>query len=559
MLTVDGSTPVRRSSSRRRGFMRPQGTDFAPSARARESVLSLGSIAHLQYYFARTGLLDGKGGRFARRNVKCQTLDLSSLDPSAYSNPKAPGSDHDSSYASMGSSPELTAQTCFTSVTGNSMFESPVDEHKSDDEEYFSDDFEDEGFMMLPPTVSTYNHREKHIPKPPSVAELRADLTTNLDLAEKTLHEARDARAPEGLQIRIEKVDLPTDQQDGSSSRRPSLVGPAGWYELQGVNILDAMTMAIRSAKIYYTQHDRPDRLDAIKSEKQLRSELISVMDVLKRMAARNFAGGMRSDEFDTMMSWVVSVRDMLLSDEALEAEEIADRATWAEWVYPDGWEGREFEREEAFLRSMLKGSDIRRQQKHLAQQQQHHFRNDPPPSPSMPVPAPLTDEGLPPLPAWTPIDRTRPLSEQTLPTPFLAALSNGQRLVQLHNCAVRKSRRRFGAIPAFYANTSKPYRAADNLRWWMKAAELRWEVVLKADALGLQYWQPPNKRNDNPNANNAPGTISPGPEVWVEFEDAVLQWCRRVREEISAEWLQERQEEEEKRKKKEQEANFAS
>jgi hypothetical protein len=28
-----------------------------------DSVMSLGSIAHLQYYFARTGLLDGKSGR----------------------------------------------------------------------------------------------------------------------------------------------------------------------------------------------------------------------------------------------------------------------------------------------------------------------------------------------------------------------------------------------------------------------------------------------------------------------------------------------------------------
>src|SRR5437879_3118810 len=46
---------------RRRGFMRPQGTEFSTSARSRESVMALGSIAHLQYFFAKTGLLDGKG------------------------------------------------------------------------------------------------------------------------------------------------------------------------------------------------------------------------------------------------------------------------------------------------------------------------------------------------------------------------------------------------------------------------------------------------------------------------------------------------------------------
>ena len=128
--------------------------------------------------------------------------------------------------------------------------------------------------------------------------------------------------------------------------------------------------------------------------------------------------------------------------------------------------------------------------------------------------PAPIT--GMAPLPTWTPIDRNTPVTEQTLPTPFLASLQNGIRLVQLHNCAVRKSRRRFGAIPTFHADTQKPYRAADNLRYWVKAAELRWEVLLKTDALGLQY-------NTNP-------------ELWVEFEDAILRWCRKVREEITSE-----------------------
>ena len=46
--------------------MRPQGTSFADSARNRDSVMSLGSIAHMQYYFARTGLLDGKGAQLAK-------------------------------------------------------------------------------------------------------------------------------------------------------------------------------------------------------------------------------------------------------------------------------------------------------------------------------------------------------------------------------------------------------------------------------------------------------------------------------------------------------------
>ncbi|KAK3300981.1 uncharacterized protein B0H64DRAFT_28508 [Chaetomium fimeti] len=477
-------TPRGRSPSRRRGYMRPQGTDFAASARARESVLSLGSITHLQYYFARTGLLDGKGGRLARkRGDKAHTLDLSSLDPSVFLSPKS-SSDHDSSYASMGSSPELTSLGGFASAMGlgaGPMVESPISEYHPDhpdpqDEDYFSDELEIDP-NMPPPTTSTYNHREKHVPKPPSIAELRSDLTKSLDVAEQTLRESKSGKVPPGLTIRIESADAQPE-----NPRRPSIPS-AGWYEIQGMNILDVMTLAIRAAKIYYTSHDRPDRLDAIKSEKVLRGELLSVMDILKRMATRGFAGGMRDDEFRTMDSWIASVRAMLVNEDAMEAKEIAERSSWA-WLNPEGWEGREFEREEAFMRSMLKGPD--------------------------PI------ENMPVIPEWKPIDRTLPLESQSLPTPFLAALSNGQRLVQLHNCSVRKSRRRFGAIPNFYANTQKPYRGADNLRYWLKAAELRWEVMLKADPLGLQY--------------------NTGPELWVDFEDAVLQWCRKVREEIAAE-----------------------
>ncbi|KAL1842361.1 hypothetical protein VTJ49DRAFT_5426 [Mycothermus thermophilus] len=468
-------TPRGRSPSRRRGYMRPQGTDFAASARARESVLSLGSIAHIQYYFARTGLLDGKGGRRARgrRDIKAYTLDLSALDPSVFMNPKA-GSDHDSSYASMGSSPDLTA--CNGSMVNGDLVESPVDEYHNpqdpNDEDYYSDDLEYDP-NMPPPTTSTYIHREKPIPKPPSMAELRADLTGSLDTAEKTLREMRTAKSADDVTI---KIDTP-------EGRRPSVAAAAGWHEIQGMNILDVMTLAIRAAKVYYTAHDRPDRLDAIKSEKELRGELLAVMDVLKRMATRGFAGGMREDEFTTMEGWIASVRAMLVVEDEMEAQELAEQANWT-WLNPEGWEGREFEREEAFIRSMLKGPD------------------------------PIAN--MPQIPTWTPIDRSRPLEEQNLPTPFLAALANGQRLVQLHNCSVRKSRRRFGAIPTFYADTQKPYRAADNLRYWIKAAELRWEILLKADPLGLQY--------------------NTSPEVWLDFEDAVLQWCRKVREEITAE-----------------------
>ncbi|KAI1468616.1 uncharacterized protein F4812DRAFT_423847 [Daldinia caldariorum] len=428
---------------KKRGFTKPQGTDFANSARHRESVLSLGSISHLQYYFARTGLLDGKGGRLARKRHPRATLDLSLLDPSAAQNRKASGSDVDSSYASMGSSPDLGAQN----ITGGSTVESPTD----DPEEFYWDEYEEPDLDILPPTTSTYIHREKHIPKPPTIEEMKADLTKALDAASKALTEATP--------------------KAGNSSNRPVKLTQTE-YEVQGVQLLDLMTLAIRAAKIYYTAHEHPDRLDSIKSEKEIRSELLSVMEVLKHMANRLFAGGPRSEECETMTSWIESIRTMLRKEEEIEKAERAERASWT-WIKGD-WSGREIEREIAFLSSI--------------------------------------DTENEPLPPWTPVDKAT-----QLPTPFLESLQNGLRLVQLHNTAVKKSRRRFGAIGAFHTDTQKPYRCAENLRYWIKAAELRYEVMLKVDVMGVVY--------------------NTDPQVWVDFEAAIWKWCRTVREEITTEW----------------------
>ena len=427
---------------KRRGYVRPQGTNFAKSAQSRESVLSLGSIAHLQYYFARTGLLDGKGGRLpARKSTDKRTLDLTALDTSFLS-PKVAGSDVDSSYASMGNSPELSAQSL-----GGMMMESPI----QDEGEYFSGEDDEYHPHMLPPTVSTYNHREKPIEHPPTLEELKADLHKALDDAVKALDEASQ----------------PSSNETPNGNNQ-------GWYELQGMHILDIMTLGIRAAKMYYTAHDQPARLDAIKSERKIRAELLSVMDVLKRMATRNFSGGMRNDERETMEKWVEGVYDMLRKEADIEEAERQQRASWT-WLEAPLWVGRELEREYAFTKSL-----------------------DPDPNS---------------LPPFSTASNT---PDSHLPTPLLAELRTGLRLVKLHNAIVKKSKRPYGAISTFHTDFGKPYRCAENLRFWIKAAELRWEVVLKVDVMGV--------------VNGSDAT------AWRAFEDALWKWCARVREEISGE-----------------------
>ena len=441
---------------KRRGYVRPQGTNFAASAQSRESVLSLGSIAHLQYYFARTGLLDGKGGRLLKKKDNRGTLDLSALDTS-FLTPRVVGSDVDSSYASMGSSPELHAQGM-----GGMLVESPT----QDDDEYFSGEDEDHPHM-LPPTVSTYNHREKPIPHPPSLEELKDDLQKALADAAKVLSDAKKQNPTSAL------VSPARTQTADGEPLSPTADDNQGWYELQGMHILDIMTLAIRAAKMYYTAHDQPARLSAIKSERKIRAELLTVMDVLKRMATRNFASGMRTEERETMEQWVEGVYEMLKQEEAMEETERKQRASWT-WL-DDSWQGRGVEREYAFMKSMDPEFDT--------------------------------------LPEFKSVDE---VSDEELPTEFLKDMKTGMRLVKLHNAIVRKSKRPFGAIDKWHTDFRKPYRCAENLRYWIKAAELRWEVVLKVDVMGVV--------NGTDRA------------AWKGFEDAIWKWCGRVREEITGE-----------------------
>ncbi|KAK1976962.1 hypothetical protein LZ30DRAFT_753149 [Colletotrichum cereale] len=443
--TCGGKEGVGRSSSRRRGFVRPQGTDFAASARHRESVLSLGSIAHLQYYFARTGLLDGKGAQLARKNKAKGGLDLSSVGSSSTSSPRIIDSE--------GNSPEL----------GSHPFDTrPTVESPTEDDDYYSDELEEDP-DVLPPTASTYIHRDKPVPKPPTIEELKADLTGSLEKAAAATRHAKAHKEP--------LPEIPERKQDKQST--PKKGQGQGWHEVQGMHILDVMTLAIRAARNYYTAHEVPERLDAIKSEKEIRAELLSVMETLKQMATRNWAGGMKDEELRILESWIQGLFDMLKKEEEMVEVEKAQRSTWT-WLSGD-WSGKEVERELAFMTSL--------------------------------------DPSAGPLPDYTPAaDATE------LPTPFLESLQNGIRLVELHNAAVKRSKRRFGLITSFHTDTDKPYRCADNIRYWAKAAELRWEVLLKVDALGIVY-------------NNSP-------EVWVDFEKAVMAWSRKVREEITSELL---------------------
>lgn len=402
--------------SGRRGYMRPEGTEFAESAKNRESVQSLGTISHLQYYFARTGLLDDKGGRVAKERRKKGAEEA--ID-----------------------GPHTTADRAHLDLS-----------LKLDD---VSDESVDVPLVdppMLPPTVSTYRHKVMYTAPPPAMAVLRRELREALRDARDILQRTRTAES-------LDEYKTKQSFQEES------------WSELQGLDILDDITLAIKAAKNYYTAHEKPQMLYSIKPEKTIRKELYEVLEVLKRMATRDFEGGIRDDERHAIGEWVKDIERLLDEEEAREQAEEAERQRWS-WREGD-WTGRERERERLFLKS---------------------FDADD-----------ATDE----LPPWT-----DPVGE--LPTPFLQELRSGLRLVSLHNELVRKSRRQFEEIKTFHADTSLPYRCAENLRYWVKAAELRWEIKLKLNVMDVVHGEP---------------------AAWVQFDEALLKWCQGVREEITREW----------------------
>lgn len=324
-------------TTKKRGYMRPQATNFSESAKSRESVLNLGSIAHLQYYFARTGLLDGKGGQFARKTSEARAASFNASRNSS--------GEHDRS---------VTADGSGTPDRGTTP------EHDAEWEREFS---------MLPPTVSTYNQKPAYIQPPPDLTMLRRELTESLENALKCLKETD-----------------PDDNEDDAQ----------GWYEIQGLHLLDVITLAIRAAKNYYTAHSQYQRLHAIKSERAIRRELYQVLEILKRMATRNFAGGLRQNEKVEILTWIVGISELIQTEIDEEKREVAERERWS-WRHGD-WTGREREREHAFMKC---------------------FVNDPESLPEWSQPAAgQSDDGL------------------VQPTKFLQYFQDGLQLVQLHNAS---------------------------------------------------------------------------------------------------------------------------
>ena len=381
--------------------------------------MSLGSIAHLQYYFARTGLLDGKGGQLAKQKQN---------------------GEYDIQRMSLGGSEAVDSPI---EAEGQMLWEA-AKEHGAD--------------VMLPPTVSTYSHREPFVAPPPDHQTLKKDLVSALEVALKAVEDSEPKRGSKSI---------------GEDEEEPT----QGFHEIQGLHILDTTTLAIRAAKLYYTMHPNPTRLNSIKSDYQIRRDLMGVMDVLKRWAGRKFEGGLQEEERLAILVWVSEVGMMITKETKLEDTERQEREGWT-WMDKSHWDGKEKEREISFLTSLLSDTNC------------------------------ATET----LPDWDALTQDQPQ------TAFLKDLADGRKLIRMHNAAVKRSKKHFGQITKIHEDVAKPYRRAENLRYWIKAAELRWETRLNLNVSSI--------------ANTTADT-----QPWQDLERAIFGWSKVAREELTRDW----------------------
>ena len=152
--------------------------------------MSLGSIAHLQYYFARTGLLDGKGAQVARPEMlrRKSSNNLNGANSRAVSMSAVETPTTTDAQSGL-LSPTMAAAHDSCAISDAGLTDSPIEQEGEVD-------WESE--MMLPPTVSTYNQKPIYVPPPPDLTMLRRELTEALEDALKVLKETDSTKAAEG-------------------------------------------------------------------------------------------------------------------------------------------------------------------------------------------------------------------------------------------------------------------------------------------------------------------------------------------------------------------------
>ena len=200
----------------------------------------------------------------------------------------------------------------------------------------------------------------------------------------------------------------------------------------RGLEIVENTTATIRLAQ-RYRAHVRHEDLD---DEKKLRRDAVDVLYILRRITERE-DNELTEEEKSVIRIWCNDVKTLIDRDDEIRREMWERAAAWME----GNWENNEW------------GIAI----PGLANLERYHLF----------------------LVQFDP-------SEPRLPPPstgeFFESLRSGTKLCLIHNTLTHFSLRPFGLITRFHTDTSVRYRVTDNLRYFAKAAQIRWEIQIEWD-----------------------------------------------------------------------------
>jgi hypothetical protein len=199
-----------------------------------------------------------------------------------------------------------------------------------------------------------------------------------------------------------------------------------------GIDVVDNATATIRLAQRYRTQIRHEDWDD----EKRLRRDAVDVLVVLRRIAEQQTTD-ITAEEKEIVGTWCKGVRIRVEQDDEARRGIWEQASSWMDGTWDHKW-----------------GKSA---SKLLTAERYHLFLTQ-------------FDRSEPQLPSSSSWDK------------FLAVLRTGTKLCIIHNALAHFSLRPFGLITRFHTDTSVRYRVTDNLRYFAKAAEIRWEVNIEWD-----------------------------------------------------------------------------
>lgn len=385
-------------SPRKRGYQKPtKPREFAKSAKKRQSVLALGSITHLQHFYAKRGII-----------IK----------------PKKPKHVEEAEKKKMA-----------LSINTNVSDLLKVTEEPEED---------------LPPT-----------PLPPSPPPLPAYITSKLDV--ETDPEVLLATCHGDIQAMIDAWCMVTGEVKAEENPVP-------------VDILAAIettTRAVQSVKNYSLFKEDL----STESMSKIRAAALEVLEMISDLEQSHRDDDDSSSEDghiykesnfhcldrqrDILRRYLMVVEECLLFDDSdmyppntsylknssVSSDDESKQGTAPftpplspghpnnDWVNPDVYGGNVFARYHAFLEAHRPSKSKR-------------------------------------YPDYTPLPN--PCLDKT---EFLASLADGKLLCEIYNTIVKRSKRPFGFIDKIHEDTSRTYRATENLKFFAAAAKFRFEL----------------------------------------------------------------------------------